>query len=375
MHGVGGVAASELRFRTPTFAGDRGFLRDVRSRVDAALGDTPRAGDPALWRKVGVILLWFGLSYVGLLTLDDPVALVALCVSMGLSASALGLNLFHDANHGGLSRHPAVNRWAARAASALLGASNHFWRRKHHVLHHRFTNLHTWDDDVETRGTLRMSPHQPWRPWHAVQHLTFPLLYALNTIEWFFVKDFVQYATRRLNPYQRVPPLRPAEHLEFWACKAVYLALFVALPLAAQGGERFLVGFLVAHATFGLSLTLVFNLAHATELAEHPAVEGDPPAVPDEWAAHEMRTTANFGPRDPVLDWFAGGLNRQIEHHLFPTWSHTLYPRIAPIVRAAARDHGLPYHEHPTYADALASHRRFLRGLARRGTAPAPAPA
>ncbi len=355
-----------------SFRADAGFMSVLRARVQAQLAGRLPSGDPRLHRKAAIIIAWFALSYAAMLLAPGAQLWLPAAVSLGLAAAALGLNVFHDANHGAFSARPERNLAIARLASLVLGASRHLWRYKHHTLHHRFTNLPELDDDLESRGVLRFSPHQPWSPWHRFQHRYFPLAYALNTIEWFFVKDLVQYATLRMNRHQRIPRLRRAAHVEFWLTKLGYIGLFVVLPVMALGWAPALGALVVFHMTFGLVLTLVFNLAHLTEHAEHPPPPASTAAAQVEWAAHQLLTTANFGTGNRLLNWFAGGLNFQVEHHLFPGMSHSFYPEISPVVRATATEFGLPYHEHPTWREAVRSHARLLHALAAR---PASVPA
>jgi linoleoyl-CoA desaturase len=230
------------------------------------------------------------------------------------------------------------------------------------VLHHRFTNIQEWDDDLETRGFLRLSPHQPWKPRFRGQHLFVWVLYAINGIEMVFVKDFVQYFTRQMNPFKSIPAMSRGEKIEFWASKAVYLAIFVALPIVLLPPERAIAAFLVYEFTLGLSLALVFSMAHQVENADFIASDTGPSA--GEWAAHQMQTTVNFANTRPFWNWYTGGLNHQIEHHLFPSVSHTHYAVIRPIVRDAALEFQLPYKQFRTYREALKSHFRFLKNLA-----------
>ena len=75
----------------------------------------------------------------------------------------------------------------------------------------------------------------------------------------------------------------------------------------------------------------------------------------------------NFCPRNPLLTWMLGGLNFQIEHHLFPRVPHTHYPRIAEIVRRNCALHGIRYTSQPSLRAALGSHYRHLRTLGRSG--------
>ena len=88
--------------------------------------------------------------------------------------------------------------------------------------------------------------------------------------------------------------------------------------------------------------------------------------TPEEWAAHQMRTTVNFANSSAVCNWYTGGLNHQIEHHLFPSISHTHYEAIERIVRDTAQEFELPYKHFDTYGQALSSHYRFLQKLSLR---------
>lgn len=352
------------------FDGSGEFLQTVRARVRDILAGHALAGDPRLLRKAALVLVWFLGSFVLLLSTKSGWLQLMLCVSYGLAASAVGFNIFHDANHGAMSSSLRVNRAWAMLASTVLGPSRYLWNYKHNVLHHRNTNIHTWDDDLETRGFLRLSPRQHWKwRYRGQQWFVFPL-YAVNAVEMVFVKDFVQYFMLRINPHQRIPAMSGAEKTEFWIAKALYLAIFVAIPFAILPLERVAVGFLIYECTLGLSLGLVFSMAHQVEGVDFPSPQGIPPTIGEGWGAHQMRTTANFANLNHGWNWFSGGLNHQIEHHLFPSMSHTHYAAIGRVVRGTAREFGLPYNHFETYRAALHSHYRLLRKL---GTRPSSA--
>lgn len=342
------------------FEGAGAFLPAVRGQVNAELAPHLQKGDSSLWIKSVVVAGWFLGSFVLMLSAKALWLQLALGLSYGLAASAVGFNIFHDANHGSISLNHRVNRTLAILTSMVLGPSRYLWSYKHHVLHHRFTNIQGWDDDLETRGFLRLSPYQPWKSRFRGQHIFVLVLYAVNAIEMVFVKDFVQYFTLRINPHRKIPPLSGAEKCEFWASKAVYLAIFVGLPLAILPFERAVAGFLIYQVTLGLSLALVFSMAHQVDEAAFMAPSA---RLTEEWAAYQMQTTVNFANSSSFWNWFTGGLNHQIEHHLFPSMSHTHYKTIRPIVRETALEFRLPYKQFATYAEAVNSHFRFLRGL------------
>ena len=338
---------------------DETFGRAVRRR-GAQLSEAPGDRD-ALWRKAILIACWFGASYAALLAAPGMAAYVAASVSMGFAAAALAFNVFHDANHGAFCADRRLNLLVARLCCTSLGAGRHFWLHKHHVLHHSYPNVFEWDDDLDTRGALRISPQQPWRPKFRGQHFYFLLLYGLHSIEWIFIKDFVQYFRSRLNPYQESPPLTPAEQVEFFLSKVAYGVVFVVAPLCLQPVVTVAAGFLAFHFVFGVLLAVVTQMAHINVAVAFPALGRHPRA--DDWAAHQVRTTANFATRNPLVNWFTGGLNFQIEHHLFPHLPHTRYPAISAMVREVTQQFGLPYLEYQTLRQALAGHVSLLRRL------------
>jgi linoleoyl-CoA desaturase len=355
-----------------SFDGDGDFLRAVRQRVHDRLDGAAPKGDPRLQRKAVLILAWFITSYIAMLAAPSVWLQLFFCLSYGVAASAVGFNIFHDANHGAMSSNGRVNVAVGMLASVLLGPSRYLWNYKHHVLHHRFTNLHGWDDDLETRGFLRISPEQDWKPRYRGQHLFVVFLYAINGIEMVFVKDWIQFFTMRMSEHQAIPAMSAAQKAEFWAAKAIYLALFIALPFALLPAWHVVIGFLIYQFTLGLALALVFSMAHQVETVDFPAPQGTPASIEGEWAAHQMRTTANFANLSPAWTWYSGGLNHQIEHHLFPTLSHTHYAGIRQVVVSTAAEFGLPYNHFETYGAALHSHYRLLRAL---GTRPLVEPA
>ena len=302
-------------------------------------------------------------SYVSLYFTDSAVLQILLCISMGLSFTGLGFNLLHDSIHGSLSKSRKVNRFFAFWSCSQLGIAHYFWRYKHNYLHHQFTNIQDWDDDLETRDGLRLSPTQPCSLRYYFQHIYAPVLYGLTTLEWIFFKDFVQYFTLKMNEKQKIPKLKLPEHVEFWASKIIYLSLFFALPLYYFPLKTFLIGLVIFHYSMSLSMAAVFQLAHVFEGAAYPVPDGETSKVPMDWAELQLSTTMNFATSNPLLTWYAGGLNYQVEHHLLPMVSHVHYPAISKLVEETAKEFGFPYHTTPSYFSALSSHFGMLKTL------------
>jgi linoleoyl-CoA desaturase len=317
----------------------------------------PSVGDPRLQRKAAVIVLWFALSYGALLFSPTlPAALLA-ALSLALAAAVLGFGVFHDANHRTLFQRPAANLWSARFCSVLLGPSRHFWVHKHQGLHHRQPNVFGWDDDLETRGLLRLSPACAWKPRFRRQEVKALLYYGLNTVEWLFWKDFRCLAGGRLNEWHPIK-LDRSECVEFLLCKGLYFLLFVVPPFLVLPLTWAAIAFVLFHLVLSWVMVVVFQVAHLTPGMEFGGVRAE-----DDWALHQIRTTADFATCSRLTTWFTGGLNHQIEHHLFPNVGHTHYSGLRPIVRAVAKRHGVQCHDLGGIFSALDQHFVLLKAL------------
>jgi linoleoyl-CoA desaturase len=123
-------------------------------------------------------------------------------------------------------------------------------------------------------------------------------------------------------------------------------------------------GFITMHFIAGVILTVVFQLAHTVEGTTHP-VPDETGTIENNWAVHQMNTTVNFSRQSRLISWYVGGLNFQVEHHLFPTICHVHYPEISEIVKTTAEEFGIPYLENRTFMDAVNSHIETLRRFGR----------
>lgn len=294
----------------------------------------------------------------------SPWSMLALAVLIGVGIAGVGFSVSHDALHGAYSNRPGVNRLIGLSFD-LIGANGYMWKITHNVIHHTYTNIHGLDEDLTVSPLLRLSPRAAWRPIHRYQHLYAFLAYSFSTLFWVFVKDYRYFLQRDLGPYTDKRHPRAAIAVLF-AGKASYYVWAIVVPLLVLhvSGWQFLVGFLAMNLTAGAILGIVFQLAHVVETTEHPE-PGPGGAIPQTWLAHELMTTSNFGRRNRLLCWYVGGLNYQVEHHLFPKVCSIHYPAISGIVREVAEAHGLPYNQHETLRDAIRSHYQALRQLGR----------
>lgn len=368
--------AASAAVRRVKFATDREkeFMRELKERVGAYFeerGISDKA-DGRMVRKTVLVLLLAFVPYGLILTgWFSAWTMLGLAVVMGIGTAGIGFSIAHDALHGAYSSSRRVNRWVGLSFD-VMGASGYLWKITHNVIHHTYTNIQGIDEDLEVSPLLRLSPSSPHRPIHRYQHLYALGTYSLSTIFWVFVKDYKYLLQKDLGPYQGIRHPR-GEVAQLLGMKALYYGYMIVVPLLVLelAWWQFAIGFLAMHLTAGLILGVVFQLAHVVEGPEHFETPSDN-RMEDSWLVHEMRTTADFGRGNRLLCWYVGGLNFQIEHHLFPRVCSIHYPAISPIVEAVARKHDIPYHSHPTLRSSITSHLRMLRTL---GAPPIAAPA
>ncbi len=342
------------------------FYTDLKSRVNQYFTEhkIDQHGDMRLHFKAGLLISVFVATYV-MLVFFTPAALwgILLCVLLGLATAGIGFNIMHDGSHGSFSNNKTVNRFAALTLN-LLGGSAFFWNIKHVMVHHTYTNIDGHDDDIENEPFLRMCNTQRKRKMHKFQHIYWFLVYGLMYISWVFLLDFQKYFSRKIGAKDQIR-ISLSTHIGFWFTKLLYVFTFIVLPLMFVSPLHLIVGYLVFSFTTGIVISVVFQLAHAVEHIDFIEVKENDTVLENDWAVHQMVTTANFATRSKIVAFFTGGLNHQIEHHLFPKISHVYYPELSKIVRMVCAEYGIAYVEQPTVVHAIASHVRFLKKMGR----------
>ncbi|MCI0751834.1 MAG: acyl-CoA desaturase [Flammeovirgaceae bacterium] len=291
----------------------------------------------------------------------------ALCLVMGVGLAGIGLSIMHDANHGGYSSKPWLNNLMGYSLN-MVGGNAFNWKVQHNVLHHTFTNIHDVDEDISPRGVLRMAPGSPWKPMHKYQHIYAWFLYGLMTFVWIVAKDFfrlIKYQNEGLVKKQKANIV--TEWIILLVTKAAYVGYIFVLPMVLLPITwwQWLIGFMTMHYVSGFILAIIFQPAHVIDGTEYPMPD-EQGNLENSWAIHQMLTTTNFANKNRVLSWYVGGLNYQVEHHLFPSVCHIHYRKLAPIVKLTAEEFGVPYKSQETFIGALKAHAKLLKELGRR---------
>ena len=352
--------------RSLRFTQHRDFQKTLNERVEAYLRDNKLPGRdvPAMYVKTAVALAWWLGAYLLLLLGHfSPLVNIVLCLVWTLAIASVGFNVMHDANHGGYSNNPRINKLFSLSAE-MLGMSGFRWRTKHNVWHHTYTNIAGFDDDVETFGLMRLTPRVPWKPLYKAQVWYFPVVYSLTVFD-FFLRDFMMVFFGRSDANHVYPKMNASDKVTFWAGKIFFTFIMFVFPLLVFPWWQVLIGFLLVMLALGLILSIVFQLAHINGDSAFPEPVGTPQHMENEWAMHQVETTADFAPHNKILNFYIGGLNYQIEHHLLPHICHLNYPHIAPIVRATCEEFGIRYACFSTWREAFSCHLRELSLLGR----------
>lgn len=308
----------------------------------------------------------YGLMISG--NFSNPWILVALFATMGLGMSGIGLSIMHDANHGAYSKNEKVSKLVGRVIS-FVGGFAPTWSIQHNVLHHTYTNVYGYDEDVSPAiPILRFSPDDKFVPAHRFQYIYAWFFYGLMTVMWMTTKDFKQ-----LFRYKKMG-LTKTENIKFWpllteliVTKVFYYISIIALPIYILGNQGVswyfvLLCIFVMHFITGVILGAIFQPAHVVPETDFVMPDKDL-TIENNWMIHQLETTSDFANGSRIFSWLVGGLNFQVEHHLFPNICHVHYREISKIVKATAKEFDIEYHAHKTFAGALSAHTRMLKQL------------
>lgn len=350
---------------TPKFKNTKGstFHQELKKRVQNYFTENniEQTGNFSLYFKA--ILLWssYIFLYVHLVFFTPTLWMASIeCLLMGGLTAAIGFNVMHDGGHGSFSNSKFWNKIAAFSVNGL-GASMLMWNNKHNIIHHTYTNIDGVDDDIEIKPLLRMCPTQKKYKAHRFQHFYVWFLYSFLLIIWVFLTDYQKYFKQKIGIVP-IKKLSLFDHFAFWIAKIGYYFMMIALPIYMVGFTNWLIGFLILSLFAGFVLSIVFQLAHTVEETAFPTPANEN-NIENEWAIHQVQTTANFATKNKLISWLVGGLNFQIEHHLFPKISHVHYPEISKIIKKTCEEFDVKYIEYKRMRDAVISHTLHLKKM------------
>jgi len=359
-----------IKTKTPSFSNttQMDFTRSLRAKVMQYFeeNDISKYGNASMVFKTIFMFSLYLVPYFLMMTgvFTNPFALLLLWMVMGFGVAGIGFSVMHDANHNSYSRHPLINRILSYSLN-FLGGFSRTWQYQHNTMHHFYTNIDGFDEDIDAGIVLRLSPQKPLYKFHRFQQYYAWFLYALMTLTWTIDKDFKQLFRYKKEGVvlDRKKPFA-ALLAELIVSKLIYYTYILLIPMLVLPVAWWvvLIYYVVMHFISGFILAIVFQTAHVMPSSEYP--EPNPEGtMENNWTIHQLLTTSDFSPKSRLFSWYIGGLNFQIEHHLFPSICHIHYKKIAHLVEKTAREYQLPYYVQPNFFKALVNHTKMLKLL------------
>ncbi len=321
-----------------------------------------------VWKTI-ILLSSFLIPYLLILIFSFPLWVNwILTVIMGISVAGIGMSIMHDACHGAYSSNKRINTVLSYLMN-FIGGNRFNWIAQHNINHHTYTNIYGKDGDLDTGNIIRLSPYAEWSWYHRFQHIYTWFLYFLGTLTWVTYKDFKEFKGLYKDVKGSKKRSMATELTILIGSKILYYTYMIVIPILVTDIPWYyiLIGFITIQMVAGFILTVTFQLAHVVEVTDHEPLPGEE-KMENTWIVHQIRTTANFAPGNKVLNWYLGGLNFQVEHHLFPHICHVHYHKLSEIVKNTVEDFGLCYNVFPTMQKAIISHYKTLKKFSQKNS-------
>jgi len=261
-------------------------------------------------------------------------------ILLGYLMALVGLCIQHDANHGAVSPNGYVNiLWGF--TQDFIGGSSLLWKHHHVLLHHAYTNVYEKDPDITT-DVVRLHKSVAWKSIYKLQKIyVWPLL-SLLPFNWHFKEILDLVSMKHMG--EKISSMAKYESYIGLMLRLLFLLRFYAIPLYIYPSLHTFLNILLTLTVGGFYLGINFIISHNFEGVK---------VVDDNriWAISQVETSSTVGGR--ILGYFHGGLNYQIEHHLFPRISHVHYHKIKPIVQLWCKENKIKYNYYNSLSDNI----------------------
>jgi linoleoyl-CoA desaturase len=356
----------------PKFQGsyNRDFYAVLKRRVDEYFTDSgrPRRGGLTVQIKTAGILVSYVTLYLLLISNRfTPQGTLAIAIFFGLFNVLIVFNIAHDASHNALFKSLRINKLFSYSFN-LVGANSYLWNITHNQIHHTYPNIGDFDTDIQQQAPLiRVSPTVPLRWYHQFQHFYAPILYLMYSVFLVFVKDFQDIGILPKKDSRLLEDRKhnTREYIIFLSTKLIYYTVTIVIPflIIDVTWQQFVFGFLVVHMIMSLFLSLVLIPVHMVDEASFDQVDRDG-RINENWFLHVFKNTVDYSRKSRIANFFFGGLNTHLVHHLFPRICHTHYVELSELLRKTAKEFNYDYRE-VTVIQAIASHFRLLKRMGR----------
>jgi len=318
-----------------------------------------------LWIK---LLIYFFLFVIGIVVLyinpygNNNLLLILNYIFIGQTGILLAFNTSHDAVHNTISKNKKVNSFIYHITFNLQGINARLWKIRHLSSHHIFPNVDGCDADIDDNKLMRLSPSHKNYFWQKYQHIYAPFLYAIYTLHWILIKDFIYLKKKELAN------LKNQNHsiwvvLELLLWKIFYFSYLIIIPylLTENTFYNLIFAFIVMHLFISLFFVFTLIISHLCMETEFPKIDKNE-ILPYNYYHHQLAVSLDYHPTSKFSNWIFGGFNSHAAHHLFPNLPHTCYTIITPLIKQKAIQYEYPYNE-LSILKAIKSHFKYLKSL------------
>jgi linoleoyl-CoA desaturase len=336
---------------TPTRFSDGEFYDTLRERVVAhfkSRGTSHHANWFWAMKSVGQLGL-FSTSFI-LFCFGSEYSVFARGIIAIFSGHMLMQLLFcvmHDASHHAVSSNPRINEFISSTVSTFGLWDNSIWYKHHCFKHHAFTGTRMDPDTIHFRPLIRKSTSEPYKSYRflSTSYLYFVAILTVFPGQWLGQSIYHFRAYIEGSVWRFTIPRRP----DGWVEPLIRVATIGCLIYAARTH-------IILPILFAISVNLCYSVG---VIPDHDTFETEQNLMRDisntDWGEIQVRNSGNFSTDNPYTVNLFGGINYQIEHHMFPTICHVHHPEVSKIVKAACAEYTIPYVSHPTIASAYLS--------------------
>ncbi|MDH5365828.1 MAG: fatty acid desaturase [Cyclobacteriaceae bacterium] len=296
-----------------------------------------------------------------LLLKSENIWIAASCmILMGPMSILIGINIAHDGAHGAISKYKIVNKFFLSLLD-FLGANSYMWKNRHVHSHHLYPNILNSDADLKQNPLIRIFPNDELKSYHRYQYLYAPFLYLLYTMNWLLFRDFHDFTAEKIGSF-KIKQHPKNEFLKLLLFKSIYLSYILIVPVIYSNLSisAIILSYILMNFSASILITLALIPSHVAENSLFPLPD-EKGMMPNSWSHHQVLTIIDFATKNRFLNFFFGGFNHHVAHHLFPKICHIHYPKITPIIKQTAQEFGLKYNYEDSFINAYISHFKLLK--------------
>lgn len=345
------------------------FCQVLRDRVKAYFDENGinrfanRAMNTKTFVLLGALLLFYALMMSNWFKSWDLIIVQSLFY---FTSFVVWVGIAHDAHHKAYTSNTRFNKFLIFIGD-MMGVSSYVMDFNHVRAHHSAVNVPHHDVSIDSFGVMRFHPGVPYKKFHRFQAWYILPVYGIATMFKLLIFDFFTLFRSNIGALHiEKHPLKEIVYLI--VTKSFVLFMTLVLPMLVLDAPDWLVlsGFVTGHFLSGVGLSMIFQVTHLCDYSRFTEPD-ESQRIHNAFPLHVVENTSSFSVHNKWITWISGGLNHHTIHHIFPGICQIHFPALTQILKATAKEYGVPYKEYPTMWDAVKSHFLMLHKLSKPG--------